>query len=910
MAEGEHDGRAVRISRGKGFNLGKAKNQVLPWAKFCDLFKKPTRTKESFKAYLKAPLAERNRLKSIDGWYLGAPIKGKTRNNSAIEDRDILTLDLDRLDPADYELIKAGVRPICRYEFVAHTTRSHSVDKPRLRINLVLAGPLDRERFMPVARITGHYIDPSMNTVDPVSYRLAQMMFMPTVSRDQPYDCFRNHGELLDPDSVLEAWESDWSDYKNLPYAESEEIERKKERKAEDPFEKPGPIGAFCRAYPIEDAISEFLSDVYGNKDPHSRQPRYTFLGGHAMYGVVVYDDGRFTYSHHGTDPAGDKLLNSFDLVRVHKFGDKDEGEDDKNITDLPSYKAMLDFVKKDRNVQKQQIRDELDIEAMFDEIPDMDEAEIETAKTEFRYSDLDAEALAILGMGDADDPTENVKLGLPPYPGVRKPRKPKKDWVDDLEPGQTGGIKATVYNVAKIVGNDPRLWGAIAFNNFTSNLCSRREIKVKLDEVPRLRIEDPEDGSPWTDNHDAAVKIMLSAPRGRGQTGYGLTVADNTLDDAIRSVAQKFAFHPVVDRLLGLEWDGTPRADAIWIDYLGTPDTPYHRETARQFLLGAVARIFCPGHKFDFVPVFSGLQGKRKTTFVEVLAFDKWGKEFSAPLDNQQLSAEQMMGAWILEMAEIVNIRKSDIETQKAFITRKMDRVRLSYDRRMSELKRQCVFIGTTNEFEYLRDAENRRFWPMTVNVEDHIDTERLRSERDQIWAEVMVWYREACSKHDYRRIPFGLSGAALVEALALQGGARLQTADDTDLATIEAFLERPLDLQDYLEDDDGTTDLDAENPTILRTTTCVEQLLKEALGEDPPKGHLRNTRCQLIGQLARRIEGWVTYAEWCGSGATNLKVRGYHRSRGYVRADATNEEIARGYRIIDDGEPVDDVL
>src|SRR5690606_14169345 len=131
-------------------------------------------------------------------------------------------------------------------------------------------------------------------------------------------------GDLLDPDEMF-AWfeenDGDWHDISALPLFDGEETHRKHADKAEDPWLKPGMIGNWCRAWPIEDAIAEFLSDVYIPGSGGTGKPRYTYTGGSASNGAVVEDDGRFLYSHHGTDPVGEQLVNAWDLIRIHKFG-------------------------------------------------------------------------------------------------------------------------------------------------------------------------------------------------------------------------------------------------------------------------------------------------------------------------------------------------------------------------------------------------------------------------------------------------------------------------------------------------------------------------------------------------------------------------------------------------------------
>ncbi len=906
MAGWPNAGREVRIARGRGYNLGKARNQVMSWKQFCDMFQTPPRTNEKHRAYFKLPKTEQDKLKSSDGWYLGGPIKGSSRRKKAIQERDIITIDIDECSPELFDLIESGVLQIANYEYVAHTTRKHTPKNPRVRLNFPMTKAVKRDHYDAVSRILAHQIDQSMDAVDDVSFRVAQMMFMPTCSKDQEYKTWVNKGRLLDPDELLEAWPSDWRDFNNLPFSESRGKKRPTADKAEDPWEKRGPIGAFCRAYPIPDAIAKFLPDVYTEGDSNSGKPRYTYLAGSTTNGVVVEDDGRFIYSHHGTDPCSDTLCNSFDMVRLHMFGDKDEGKDleDKPVTEHPSYKEMFKFASEDRLVQKEMVEDEIDIEAMFDDISDMDDDEAEELHDSYEDGeDLDAEIRAILGTE-----TNDLTDGLPPHPGSDIPKKPKKGWTRELEVTPEGKIKTTVYNIATIIANDPRLHGSIARNVFSGRICSRRPIKSKMTLVPSIPVEDREDGLEWTDAHDASIRMILEAPSGQGQPGYGMKVSDRDVKDAIMLVAKRWEYHPIVDRLVRLSWDGTARAEGLFIDYLGCPDTPYHREIAKQFLTGCIARVFSPGHKFDFVPVLAGEQGVRKTTFVETLAFGKWAGELTADMDGDKDAVEQMLGKWVLELGELVSLRRSEIESQKGFISRREDRVRLAYDKRMSTFPRQCLFMGTTNEYEYLKDTKNRRFWPIEVKV-DSIDTDKLAAEVDQIWAEAMVLYKAKIARHDYRRIPFGLHGKALIEAEMRQEGARVESADDQTFARIEHFLSKPVEIGQIHGDE--FDDLDAEDVKVVRCVTCAEQLIHEALRESPKTTQMQNSWSQTVGKVMKTMPGWVRYSEYGDNRSHQLVVGEYGRQRAYVRAEATPDEIAQGYQVIEsEDDDLEDVL
>ena len=176
MAKGwQHASREVRIARGRGFNLGKAKNQVMSWERFCALFESPPRTGERHKAYFKLPKTEQDRLKALDGWYLGGAVQGERRRKKAIKERDIITIDIDDCTPELFELIRDGILEIANYEYVAHTTRKHTPKNPRVRLNFLLAKPVPRDHYDALSRILAFKIDQSMDAVDDV----AEALLMP-----------------------------------------------------------------------------------------------------------------------------------------------------------------------------------------------------------------------------------------------------------------------------------------------------------------------------------------------------------------------------------------------------------------------------------------------------------------------------------------------------------------------------------------------------------------------------------------------------------------------------------------------------------------------------------------------------------------------------------------------------------
>ena len=888
MASRKNDEHPVRISLGREYNLGLADNLDVPWAGFCRMFREPKRTPETFATYAALPPDRQTRLKARDGWYLGGQAEGGRRRKKSIRERDIVTLDFDDLSPEAFQHLREGPDEIVGLEYVCHTTRSHAPGKPRMRANFLLTEPVDAETYAAVARVLAHKIDPTMDSIDDVSFRVAQMMFMPVVSSDQEYVRWRHEGEALDWKRMLREWGGDWTDYTALPFSAKRGMRRPTKERAEDPWEKRGPVGAFCRAYPIPEAIEAFLSDVYEPGKELSGKPRYTYTPGTTANGAVVEDDGRFLYSHHGSDPVADMLVNAFDLVRIHRYGKHDLAKDVDGlaVTELPSYKHTLKFALADERTRMILVGEDLDVVEGFDALDPVP---------------VDVQIASILGDVEPvpETPPASADLGsLPPYPGRPKPPRTENEWWLSLDLTTDGAIKPTLPNAVIVLKNARQMHGVLARDLFNGQVCARAPVRTSLGVIDMDPVEGPY-GRPWTEADDRAVHMLLESDRGRDGGGFGMRMAERTVFRAVAEAASTWQVHPVLDYLLALPaWDGVPRVERLWMDYLGEPDREYLRETARQFLCGAIARLYHPGHKFDYVPIISGRQGLRKSTFVSTLFGADWTGELTVGLVTDKDSVEQMLGKWCLELAELASLQYSEIEAQKAFVSRTEDRVRLAYDRRQQTFRRQCVFVGTSNEFEYLKDTENRRYWPLQVLV-DEIDTDRLARERDQIWAEALWHYNAMCADRDHRSLVFRLEGEAAAEALRRQDNARAENLYDEVYAAVEEWLNRPISRAE-LSNSDGFDDLDAGPGLALRTKTWRGQIVDGALSG---MGVSTRQTAPLVSKVMANMPGWCR-PEDGGEAVVGHQLRfgKWVRKRGYIRRGSTKDDIFRGWKIVAD--------
>lgn len=204
--------------------------------------------------------------------------------------------------------------------------------------------------------------------------------------------------------------------------------------------------------------------------------------------------------------------------------------------------------------------------------------------------------------------------------------------------------------------------------------------------------------------------------------------------------VARRNAWHPVREYLEGLTWDKRPRLDE-WLRKAFSASGPkgYLGEVGKKVLVAAVKRVFEPGCKFDYVMVLEGPQGKGKSMALGGLAGQTWFTDSLGDIHQKDV-VDQMVGKWIIELAELASIRKAESEYLKSFLSRQVDRVRPPYGRRSEDFPRQSIFIGSTNSSEYLSDETgNRRIWPVKINS---VDRAWLKENRDQLWAEALVRY------------------------------------------------------------------------------------------------------------------------------------------------------------------------
>jgi len=332
--------RNLPIAYGNSCYAKKWSNKTITFDELCTRLKITIRTVETQEEYPKLPKRDKDRVKDKGG-FVGGLLKNNSRKRENIVSRSMLTLDADN---ASTDLI-SNFETFCNYKACLYTTHSHVPKSPRCRIIIPLARDVTSDEYTAISRYFTQSL--GIDMFDECSYRPHQLMYWPTTPSNAEFIFKEVNKNWLNPDLFL-ASHPNWRDCTLLPTSSRESsIYKPTSRKQEDPLEKKGIVGAFCRAYSIESAIEKFLPSIY---QPSIIEGRYDYIPADSSSGVIIYD-GKFVYSHHASDPACNKLLNAFDLVRIHKFGHLDTSKE-KPITQRPSYIEMISLAISDVKVK------------------------------------------------------------------------------------------------------------------------------------------------------------------------------------------------------------------------------------------------------------------------------------------------------------------------------------------------------------------------------------------------------------------------------------------------------------------------------------------------------------------------------------------------------------------------------
>ena len=353
----------MRIAVGNSRMDKKWKNKDMSWEDFKAKCSQTIRTTETVSEYRKMSKPAQDNAKDVGG-FVGGALKGGKRKNGYVEGRSLLTLDLDHAVVGVWD----AVTMLFDFKCLMYSTHKHTPDAPRVRLIIPLSREVTAEEYAPVSRMVAK--DIGMEMVDDTCHEAARLMYWPSTSSDGVFLFESQDGPMLNPDDILARYK-DWHDTSEWPMSSRQsEIVKRTIAKQADPLEKEGMVGAFCRAYSIQEAIDTFIPDIY---KPSAMAGRYDYIPADSSAGVVIYDD-KFAYSHHATDPACGNLMNAFDVVRIHKFGALDDkAKPDTPPSKMPSFKAMVDFAIKDDKVKLQLAKErEAQANAEFDDTNDV----------------------------------------------------------------------------------------------------------------------------------------------------------------------------------------------------------------------------------------------------------------------------------------------------------------------------------------------------------------------------------------------------------------------------------------------------------------------------------------------------------------------------------------------------------
>ena len=329
----------IIIATGRSRSARSWKSQKMTWSALANKLAEPTVTNETAAEYAKMSKADKGQKKDVGGFVGGYIPKNGRRVRGAVKERYLITLDAD--NPGEDFIVDLDME-LGGMEYVLYSTHSRTADNPRYRVIIPVDRPMTPDEYQAVSRRIADNI--GIEFFDPSTHQAERLMYWPSHPKDVEYVYQHSEGSLVSVDAYLGTYR-DWRDTSLWPTSGKEsQIRLDAAKKQGNPLEKKGLIGAFCRSYSITEAIHKFLPEVY---EPTAVEDRYTYVAGSSVGGLVIYDNDTFAYSNHATDPISGKLVNAFDLVRIHLFGDKDPA-DETSVTKLPSYKDMIDFVNED----------------------------------------------------------------------------------------------------------------------------------------------------------------------------------------------------------------------------------------------------------------------------------------------------------------------------------------------------------------------------------------------------------------------------------------------------------------------------------------------------------------------------------------------------------------------------------
>lgn len=799
------------------------------WEGIVKMLSNVRRTNETMEQYDAMSKTEQSKVK--DGaCFVGGEVVNNSRKSGEIQARSLITLDADHVKGSQRitDFFNSVERTLDGLNYIIYSTHSNRHESGKYRVIIPLdriANPVEYEAS---ARKVAYEI--GLDYFDRSTFQPERLMYKPSCSSDAvPFFESVTTGESLN----LDTWLAKYVDYKNVlewhvhPRTDKSALQRKTlGKKAENPLNKKNSVGAFCNSYTIPAAIETFLQDVY--EPTQGTADRYTFTGGSTSGGFVVYDDEIFAYSHHKSDPCFEQLVNAFDLVRIHLFGDLDNDSHEKTpIHKRPSYVAMKR------------------------EIVDKDEL----CKGYF-IEEKEAEWQAMM----EDDESYTVN------PLVKIDNSWKKKMMM-----QDGKYIDNSYNL-RLAMSKGAMEGVLSMDEFYNVVMVMKQPPWKTKKGRKFPDR-------WSNQDASQLHVYLTEHFGIGRSA-------EIRHDMMIDVALNNGFNPVIEYVESEEWDGIKRAETVLIDYLGAEDDHYTRQVTRKTLLAAAYRLYDIEMDYQECIVLSSnnRQGVGKSSFIKKLAFGHSTHDMEKLTGKE--AVEQAQSGFIHEIPELVPFQGMSAEQIKRFFSIVEDNMRPAYGRVTEKFKRRCIYIGTTNKYHFLKDATgNRRFYPVEVVPErakyNHWVDLRMEKADDighkimrQIWAEVLVWMRTLDDKGYHESLVLDTEAAAM--ALKHQND---RMHKSTDAGLIEEWLDIPA--YPVASKEGEEEELFNEEKEIWQVVS-VPLILERCL--DQPYKNQPQRVVNPIHKIMASLDGWELETD--SSGKPKRTVHGkYGKQQKYIR-------------------------
>jgi putative DNA primase/helicase len=449
-------------------------------------------------------------------------------------------------------------------------------------------------------------------------------------------------------------------------------------------------------------------------------------------------------------------------------------------------------------------------------------------------------------------------QIGLKVFSGITDEiEEVNTDWMGELDIDRKGNYLTTINNVALILEHDPAFKEAIYFDEFQQLPVFRKDVQWrKINAITNL----------ITDGDHANMENYI-------EKQYKLKISTQLLVKGMLVVSERKRFHPVREFILSGKWDGVPRIDSLLIDYLGAEDSLYVRTVTRKTFAAAVARVFEPGIKYDYILTVVGAEGQGKSALWDKLGDPWFSDTFSLHMLKNKEAYEQIQSVWIIEIGELSGMDRAESERVKSFFAARKDRYRDPYGRTTNLKLRQCIFIASVNRDDFLKSQDgNRRFWP--VSSYSTQPTKAIygitKYDISQIWAEAYEVYQAG--------EPLFLNKEMTEIAVAIQSE---HTEENPWVDIFENFLSYKIPENWYkisrFDKIEHIINYDPDIPGLeTRTKVCKFELWEAALNKRDP---LDSHNLKLIKQAMNKIKTWERVKDYVWFGNSYARHKGSYR-------------------------------